>query len=58
MQYKRTTPAFRKEYIGVEGIEYMPHELVFGRSAKVPINSILADDKSIESYPEYTTALF
>jgi len=40
-----------------EGTKYTPHELVFGRSARVP-NSILSDDKDNESYSEYATALF
>jgi len=35
-----------------EETEYTPHELVFGRSARVP-SSILLDDKDDESYPEY-----
>jgi len=41
-----------------EGAEYMPHELVFGRSARVPYISNILPDKSSESYPEYVTALF
>jgi len=39
------------------GMQYTPHELVFGRSARVP-SSTLPDDKGNESYSEYTTALF
>jgi len=39
-----------------ERTKYTPHELVFGRSARVPINSILPNDKDNES--EYATALF
>jgi len=41
-----------------EGKKYTTHELVFGRTAKVPTSSMLADDKSNESYSEYATALF
>jgi len=39
------------------GMQYTPHELVFGRSARVP-SSTLPDDKGNESYSEYMTALF
>jgi len=43
---------------GQEGTEYA-HELIFGRSARVPTcPSILPDDKGNESYPECATALF
>jgi hypothetical protein len=38
--------------------EGTPHELVFGRAARVPISSILPDNNDNESYPEYVTALF
>jgi len=41
-----------------EGIEFTPHELVFGRTARVPVSSQLADDNDEDSYPEYATALF
>jgi len=36
-----------------ERTEYMSHEEVFGRSARVPISSILPDDKGNESYSKY-----
>jgi len=36
-----------------EETEYTPHELVFARSANVSTSSVLPDDKSNESYPEY-----
>jgi hypothetical protein len=39
-----------------EGTEFTPHELVFGRTARVPSSSILADDN--KSYTEYATILF
>jgi len=35
-----------------------PHELVFGRTARVPASNQSADDNDNESYPEYATALF
>jgi len=38
-----------------DGTEYTPHELVFGRSARVP-SSILPYDKDNESYFEYASA--
>jgi len=41
-----------------EGTKYTPHELVFGKVARVPASSTLADDKCNESYSEYATALF
>jgi len=41
-----------------EGTQYTPHELVFGRSARVLTNSILPNDKSNESYSKYGIALF
>jgi len=41
-----------------KGTKYIPHELVFGRVARVPTSSTLADDKCNESYSEYATALF
>jgi len=44
--------------ISVEGTKYTPHELVFGRSVRVPNSSILPDDKGNESYSEYATTLF
>jgi len=40
-----------------EGTEYTLNELVFERSVRVP-TSILLNNKSNESYPEYMTALF
>jgi len=40
------------------GTEYTLHELVFGRSARIPIKNILPDNKGSESYPECMTALF
>jgi len=36
-----------------EGTKYTPHELVFGKAARVSTSSILPDDKNGESYPEY-----
>jgi len=41
-----------------EDMKYTPHKLVFGKTARVPTNSILPDDKNGKSYPEYTTMLF
>jgi len=41
-----------------KGIEFTPHELVFDRAARVPINSILPDNNDDELYPEYATVLF
>jgi len=41
-----------------EGTEFTPHELVFGRTARVPASNKSADDNDNESYPEYATALF
>jgi len=40
-----------------EGRKYTPHELMFGRMARIFTSSTLADDKSNESYFEYATAL-
>jgi len=50
--------AYNTSVHGTEKTEYTPHELLFGKSAKVPINSILPDYKSNKSYPEYATTLF
>ncbi|KAH0944616.1 hypothetical protein HN011_003832 [Eciton burchellii] len=41
-----------------EGTEFTPHELVFGRTARVPASNQLTDDNDDESYPEYATAFF
>jgi len=38
-----------------ERMKYMPHELVFGRAARVPTSSTSLDDKRNESYSEYAT---
>jgi hypothetical protein len=47
-----------KAYNTSEGTEFTPHELVFGRTARVPASNQSADDNDNESYPEYATALF
>jgi len=41
-----------------ECTEFTPHELLFGKAARVLTSSILPNDNDNESYPEYTTALF
>jgi len=41
-----------------EGTEYTPHELVFGRAARVSTSNILPDGKGNESYSEYATILY
>jgi hypothetical protein len=41
-----------------EGTEFTPHELVFGRAARVLTSSILPDDNDNESNPEYAMTLF
>jgi hypothetical protein len=41
-----------------EGTEFTPHELVSGRTARVPASNQSADVIDNESYPEYATALF
>jgi len=49
---------YQRSRNGTERTEYTLHELVFGKSARVPISSILPDYKNNESYPEYATTLF
>jgi len=51
MRQRRTTLMFTKG-------ENTPHELMFGRMARIFTSSTLTDDKSNESYFEYATALF
>jgi len=41
----------------MKGQNINPHELLFGRAAKI-LTNILPDNKNNESYPEYATALF
>jgi len=56
---KYVTHAMKAYHTSIhEETEYTPHELVFGRSARVPISSILPDDKDNISYFEYAIALF
>jgi len=41
-----------------EGTQYTPHELVFGKTARVPTSEIPPEDLSNESYTEYITILY
>jgi len=41
-----------------EGMEFMPHELMFARAARILTSSIVPDVNDDESYPEYATTLF
>jgi len=41
-----------------EGTQYTPHELVFGKTARVPTSEIPPEDLSNESYTEYITNLY
>ncbi|GAB1865913.1 Gypsy retrotransposon integrase-like protein 1 [Camponotus japonicus] len=41
-----------------EGTQYTPHELVFGKSARVPTSDPAIADLTNESYAEYLTTLF
>jgi len=41
-----------------EGTQYTPHELVFGKLARVPSSEILPEDVSNESYADYLTTLY
>jgi len=41
-----------------EGTKYTPHELVFGKIARVPTSETPPEDLSNESYTEYLTALY
>jgi len=41
-----------------EGTQYTPHELVFGKTARVPTSEIPPEDLSNESYTEYLTTLY
>jgi len=41
-----------------EGTQYTPHELVFGKTARVPTSEVPPEDLSNESYTEYITALY
>jgi len=41
-----------------EGTQYTPHELVFGKTARVPTSGTPPEDLSNESYTEYLTSLY
>jgi len=41
-----------------EGTQYTPHELVFGKLARVPSSETLPEDVSNESYADYLTTLY
>jgi len=41
-----------------ESTGYSPHELVFGKTARVPTSEIPPEDLSNKSYTEYITALY